>query len=146
MNNRGWNSYGRSSYRRSGYRSPEYYEAISSPHWRQIRHVALKRSGNRCENCHQFSRSLDGHHWRGYAMLGQETPADIKMLCRPCHDWAHGRLPGEHDFARGQTSRRNGYRRKGRLKNHSAGAALAMLLIYGLVMLLIVISASVRTP
>jgi hypothetical protein len=33
---------------------------------------------------------LDVHH-RSYARLGAELPADLEVLCRPCHGAEHGK-------------------------------------------------------
>lgn len=69
----------------------EYYKSvIASSRWRSVRGEALRQAGYRCQDCGTRGQ-LDGHHWRGYRMLGHETPSDVRMLCRPCHNRAHGR-------------------------------------------------------
>src|SRR5215471_13465563 len=73
----------------------EYSSVISSQRWRHVRQAALARAHYRCEQCGKRAR-LDGHHWRGYSMLGREQPGDVRMLCRPCHDRAHGKLKRGH--------------------------------------------------
>lgn len=74
----------------NGHYSKKYLDVLSSPAWQHVREQALNRAGWRCEECGRRTR-LDGHHARGYGMLGHETAADVRMLCRSCHDRTHGR-------------------------------------------------------
>jgi hypothetical protein len=80
-------SYGKGNY------SDEYLRVLSSPEFKEVRHEALVRAGFRCEECGIYKPTLDAHHHRGYDMLGWEGPDDLRMLCRECHDKAHGRVP-----------------------------------------------------
>lgn len=66
-----------------------YNDVMHSERWRMVRAQALRRARWRCERCGTRG-SLDAHHWRGYAMLGRETVFDLMMLCRDCHNTAHG--------------------------------------------------------
>jgi hypothetical protein len=70
--------------------SEAYRAVLASDRWRWVRAEAVRRAGYRCERCGAPGR-LDGHHWRGYRMLGHEAPEDVVMLCRACHNRAHGR-------------------------------------------------------
>ncbi len=68
-----------------------YRNVMQSERWRDVRREALRRSRYRCERCGARGVRLDGHHWRGYGMLGRESPSDVMMLCARCHADAHGR-------------------------------------------------------
>lgn len=63
---------------------------LRSAAWRAVRNAAIKRAGGACEGCGRgYLVLLDVHH-RSYARLGAELPDDLCVLCRRCHDEAHG--------------------------------------------------------
>jgi uncharacterized protein YraI len=68
-------------------RRVEYYEYINSPQWRWRANQAKQRAGNRCQICnrHASEITLNAHH-RTYERLGNESPDDITVLCRSCHE------------------------------------------------------------
>lgn len=67
-----------------------YRQTMASERWRIVRGEAAWRSGYRCQACGSGGY-LEGHHWRGYRMLGRESPEDVQMLCLACHRRAHQR-------------------------------------------------------
>ncbi len=59
--------------------------------YRRARRRAIKRAGRQCERCDRAGK-LTAHHKTPLAAGG--APFDIDnliVLCRPCHDAAHGR-------------------------------------------------------
>lgn len=60
---------------------------LRSAHWAGVRQAALERAGHRCQVCNADHR-LDVHH-RTYERVGRESPMDVTVLCRPCHDLFH---------------------------------------------------------
>ena len=64
-----------------------YKEYLLTEHWREIRESALKRAGYRCFLCSK-GESLHVHH-RTYENLGEESPDDVIVLCRDCHEKHH---------------------------------------------------------
>jgi 5-methylcytosine-specific restriction endonuclease McrA len=82
--------------------SHEYRQVLDSERWEVVRAAALRRADYRCARCGRRAREagcpLDVHHASGYARLGDERPAELRVLCRyPCHEQAHGR-PGYGRF------------------------------------------------
>ncbi len=63
----------------------DYYEYIQSDVWRAIAKSAKDRAGWRCQVCNRSDQTLDAHH-RTYERLGHESPEDITVLCRSCHE------------------------------------------------------------
>lgn len=61
---------------------------LRSPHWQRTRKAALKRAGHKCEEC-GVGGVLQVHHLT-YVNLRQELPEDLRVLCRGCHQHAHG--------------------------------------------------------
>lgn len=67
---------------------------LQSAHWRTFRLEVLAARPN-CENCGLsrdlcrlfYLNDLDLHHLT-YERLGKERPADVKVLCRACHEIA----------------------------------------------------------
>jgi len=72
--------------------SKEYLDYIASAAWRTFRKGILKLRGAFCERCSSALR-LELHHL-SYERLGRELPEDVVILCRDCHQKAHGR---KHD-------------------------------------------------
>lgn len=66
----------------------EYCKYIKSKEWAKVRQLILKQR-KVCEKCGTKSR-LHIHHLT-YVRLGKELPEDLVVLCRPCHEIAHGR-------------------------------------------------------
>lgn len=66
-----------------------YLAHLRSPQWRALVDRLMLERGPWCEQCQEFSDRLDGHHLT-YARLGHENDDDIALLCRSCHDMAHG--------------------------------------------------------
>jgi 5-methylcytosine-specific restriction endonuclease McrA len=69
-----------------------YERVMRSDRWKRIRELALIRANYRCQGCgvSNMTARLEGHHWKGYGMLGRELPGDIQILCQYCHQRAHG--------------------------------------------------------
>jgi 5-methylcytosine-specific restriction endonuclease McrA len=77
--------------RRGGMSRRDWYRRVylRSPHWHGVRAREFSRAGHRCERCGARER-LDVHH-RHYRRLWREKSRDLKVLCRSCHNRAHGR-------------------------------------------------------
>jgi len=71
-------------------RGKEYGKYLQTPHWRRTRNAALMRAGYACDDCGKRS-GLQVHHLT-YERIGAELPADLCVLCDPCHGDAHVRL------------------------------------------------------
>lgn len=71
----------------------EHYRTVylRSEHWKTVSAAARARADHRCEECGHGGR-LDVHHLT-YERLGAEDPADLRALCRTCHDRAHHLAP-----------------------------------------------------
>lgn len=65
-----------------------YQRYLMSPHWLDLRRAKMAETGDRCEQC-LATRDLQVHHLT-YKRLRQETLADLRVLCRDCHNDAHG--------------------------------------------------------
>jgi 5-methylcytosine-specific restriction endonuclease McrA len=59
------------------------------PEWQIRRTRALIRAGYRCQTCGCADATLDVHH-NTYAHYGDESPQDLVVLCRSCHQRIHG--------------------------------------------------------
>lgn len=70
----------------------EYDEYLASPEWRDKRRSALAHYGHACTRCGSTGPILDIHH-RHYRTFGFESVQDLDVLCRPCHDKEHARIP-----------------------------------------------------
>jgi replicative DNA helicase len=70
----------------------DYQEYLNSPEWQEVRLVALKRSGNKCQICGS-KHNLDVHH-NSYANLGNEHKhlEDLIVLCAEHHFLYHDAL------------------------------------------------------
>jgi len=62
----------------------KYYQ---SPEWATVRAFALNRAGRRCQHCGSYRVVLQVHH-KTYAILFNEKPQDLEVLCKICHDKA----------------------------------------------------------
>ena len=59
--------------------------------YQRLRRAILDARGWRCESCGRAGR-LELHHVNGDS--GDDRPANLQILCRPCHCTADGRRPG----------------------------------------------------
>jgi 5-methylcytosine-specific restriction endonuclease McrA len=78
--------------------SAEYKKYIGSAKWRNIRNALFKMRGKKCEACGFGSASLEVHHLT-YERFGNENLADLKILCKPCHDKADREREAEQQAA-----------------------------------------------
>lgn len=69
-------------------RSMPYKDYLKSPEWNRTRIAALKRAGFTCQICNANNTVLNVHH-RTYERLACERPADLIVLCQPCHEIFH---------------------------------------------------------
>lgn len=69
-------------------RSMPYKDYLKSPEWNRTRIAALKRAGFTCQICNADNTVLNVHH-RTYERLACERPADLIVLCQPCHEIFH---------------------------------------------------------
>jgi 5-methylcytosine-specific restriction endonuclease McrA len=71
-------------------RRAEYKRYMRSDTWHAIRDVKLSIAAYECEQCGARDR-LDVHHLTYDRFGGDERMTDLRVLCRPCHETAHGR-------------------------------------------------------
>ncbi len=71
-------------------RRAEYKRYMRSDAWAAIRDVKLACAAHKCERCGKRAR-LDVHHLTYDRFGGDERMTDLQVLCRPCHNKAHGR-------------------------------------------------------
>lgn len=64
-----------------------YLLYLTSDHWKQFRQQMIFTSGKVCQVCSQ-RRHIEIHHLNYYC-LGKETPQDVIILCRQCHQRVH---------------------------------------------------------
>jgi len=57
---------------------------MQTDHWQSVRWRALTWADHRCQLCNSDAEPLHVHH-RTYERLGQETGADLVVLCERCH-------------------------------------------------------------
>jgi hypothetical protein len=71
----------------------EYEQYRATPHWAQVVETTTRLAGGKCRRCP--ADGDDCHHVH-YRTLWHETPGvDVILLCRKCHEAAHGRSGGE---------------------------------------------------
>ena len=71
----------------------EYAKYLQSEHWLTIRKSFIEQADHRCERCYfprwlskwVYGEDLHVHH-RNYACLGSESPDDVEVLCKRCHE------------------------------------------------------------
>jgi len=61
-----------------------YAEYLRTEHWQFVRQAAIWAARGRCMLCGS-ERDIEVHH-RDYDCLGNETPDDLAVLCRKCHE------------------------------------------------------------
>lgn len=59
---------------------------LKSDHWRALRTEKLRKSSGLCAVCGKPGNDL---HHIDYKRLFDVTTADLRLLCRPCHDGLH---------------------------------------------------------
>lgn len=68
----------------------EKYQAyLASREWALMRNKVIARSGGICERC-KVNR-MDHVHHMTYIRKYNEKPEDLRALCKPCHDFTHGK-------------------------------------------------------
>ena len=74
-------------------RRQAYNAYMKSDDWRHIRKIKLQFADHLCEQCRRPAspgNPLDVHHLT-YDRFGHENLTDLQVLCKPCHNRAHGR-------------------------------------------------------
>ncbi len=71
-------------------RRAKYRRYMRSDAWRAIRDVRLSIAAYECEKCGS-RETLHVHHLTYDRFGGDERMTDLQVLCRPCHNQAHGR-------------------------------------------------------
>lgn len=73
----------------------EYFERTIAPlWWNNAKSMALKKAGNKCENCGSTEK-LEVHHivslepWELRHNSLKNRQDNLKVLCRDCHERAH---------------------------------------------------------
>jgi hypothetical protein len=64
-----------------------YADYLASDHWTRVRDAARDRAGYRCQVCNS-SGDIHVHH-RSYERRGEESDADLTVLCADCHKLFH---------------------------------------------------------
>ena len=95
-------------------RSSEYRQYLRSDQWKQMRTKVRRRSRGWCERC-KVGRRADIHHLT-YERLGHEELTDLIAVCRPCHEWLHGKRsmdPAATTYTAEEIRIIRGYKRSG---------------------------------
>lgn len=66
----------------------EYRQHLDSAYWRALKEKVVVARGYRCEECGSQRATLHLHHLH-YCTFGQETEADVQLLCKACHNQLH---------------------------------------------------------
>lgn len=74
-------------------RKRRYQQFMESDEWKHIRGLKLDLASHRCEKC-GVGDPLDVHHLTYDRFGGDELLTDLQVLCRECHEAAHGRKFG----------------------------------------------------
>jgi 5-methylcytosine-specific restriction endonuclease McrA len=64
---------------------------MQSETWARIRQRKLTNALNRCERCGATDNRLYVSHKTYDRFGGDERTTDLQVLCKPCHERAHGR-------------------------------------------------------
>jgi len=70
---------------------PTYQEYLNSEHWQEVRKKALEHYRHACVLDRRHTAGLNVHH-NNYDNLGNETMADVIVLCRDCHAKYHEKV------------------------------------------------------
>lgn len=70
--------------------SQEYLDYLQSDHWRALKDALLRVKPRECEVC-RSTETVDAHHVV-YRDLYSVTPADLRWVCRTCHEQIHALL------------------------------------------------------
>lgn len=76
-------------------RDSPYAEYLQTDHWQETRKRALKRARFKCQLCSR-NGTLHVHH-RTYENLGDESNADLIVLCESCHGKFHDKITEEKE-------------------------------------------------
>ena len=71
-------------------RKAEYDQFMQSEEWQDIRTVMLDIYNHQCDVC-GATEDLQVHHLTYERFGGDERTTDLQVLCKPCHEKAHGR-------------------------------------------------------
>lgn len=71
-------------------RRADYNAFMRSRRWAKLRERKLSQARNRCEQC-GATKDLHVHHLTYERFGGDERTTDLKVLCKSCHEKAHGR-------------------------------------------------------
>lgn len=72
-------------------RTEKYERYLRSKEWRELKAYLIERRGLKCEICGKIKkdpRQVNIHHIT-YKRLFNELPADLLILCIPCHKKQH---------------------------------------------------------
>ena len=71
-------------------RKDRYNQFMASEDWRDIRTVMLDIYNHKCAEC-GATEDLHVHHLTYERFGGDERTTDLEVLCKTCHEKAHGR-------------------------------------------------------
>lgn len=71
-------------------RKAVYNRFMASEDWQDIRTVMLDIYNHQCAKC-GATEDLHVHHLTYERFGGDERTTDLQVLCKPCHEKAHGR-------------------------------------------------------
>ena len=63
---------------------------LESQRWKVLRRFAKKQAKQHCQACGEDAMRLNVHH-NSYNQLGNESPDQVIVLCRECHDLFHSK-------------------------------------------------------
>lgn len=61
---------------------------LRSDDWRTLRQAKIHAVKEKCQLCGHKTHNPDVHHII-YRRLWDVLPADLRVMCRKCHDWVH---------------------------------------------------------
>lgn len=70
-----------------------YIKYLKSSKWKALRKEVLYKRGRICERCKEDLKGkiTDIHH-KTYENIFNESPEDLEILCRACHEKEHGKF------------------------------------------------------
>jgi len=74
-----------------------YKAHMKSYSWARFR-AKIISDRKKCEHCGADNVGFHVHHIT-YARFGREKPADVRLLCVPCHERFHGKVIGKKKTA-----------------------------------------------
>lgn len=82
----------------AGGATPERQAFYATEEWAAARHATFVRTSGRCEKCQSLDDLHIHHVWPFIFSRLRAVPANLRVLCAPCHRWVHSKSNGDRDF------------------------------------------------